>query len=594
MAESSQQEQVPQQDQPNKPGSPIPFEPATQVLFDIDKIIFNNNNEVALLYPPHTNSDYFKVVLDFIYKYCLREAFTRTPNQYKENLSEFWYTAKGLRNSKVWFSTPTGDEPVAFKAPRTSSKAKKKVTQGTKPGANSRQRKKQIPVLYNHPQSKIEAAKGVSSSERDTRSRDGNRLADTDPGKRIWIRMLFPSLTGSQTGHSVKETQSSSTKDTNPSQPPSSKPVVAGMHKEVEQATGGPTSLGVTTSTILQSKSASGHDASATSIAESDPGKTNPNDSVSLLQDPTATEDASASQPPSPKSVKIQELSTQLLLLQTLNSKQLTELLVKSVKPELSKLLTSHDFNNLLRTELKELPSKFIDLTRVIKELNKYVHKLKVELSGDLNEIPSKLEKAKVNTLDALSSLVQKVTEALNMFSQVLKLASKKTKDHGVPSKGQAGTHPAEGEKNTQHVTISLLFQRRIAKDAERANLNKQPTTTVIPPTIPTTSQFQSPFFPSPLKGSLQPEGELIKKDKGKKAMSSKDAEEEDTRSDSDEDANLTGSMVESSKKKKLKKLYFVIEGGDHIHLTTKQIKEEKRIEESVKSNLAKQEIELG
>ncbi|GKB00820.1 hypothetical protein Tco_0828864 [Tanacetum coccineum] len=55
------------------------------------------------------------------------------------------------------------DEPVVFKAPRTSSKAKKKVTQGTKPGAKSGRRKKQIPVLYTHHQSKIEAAKCVSS-----------------------------------------------------------------------------------------------------------------------------------------------------------------------------------------------------------------------------------------------------------------------------------------------------------------------------------------------------------------------------------------------------------------------------------------------
>ncbi|GKD03124.1 hypothetical protein Tco_1178098, partial [Tanacetum coccineum] len=69
-----------------------------------------------------------------------------------------------------------------------------------------------------------------------------------------------------------------------------------------------------------------------------------------------------------------------------------------------------------------------------------------------------------------------------------------------------------------------------------------------------------SPFLSSSSKSSPQPEGELIKKDKGKKAMSSKDAEEEGTESDFD-DANLTGS---------------------------------KRIEESVKVDLAKQEVELG
>ncbi|GJS91788.1 hypothetical protein Tco_0774424 [Tanacetum coccineum] len=145
--------------------------------------------------------------------------------------------------------------------------------------ATSGRRKKQIPVLYNHPQSKIEAAKCVSL-KRDT---------------------------GFQTGHSVKETQSSSAKDTNPSQTPSPTPVVVRMHKVVQQETGGPTSLGVTreegfhlqlssvvsssltkpvysASTILHSKFASRHDASATSTAEADLGKTNHNDSVSQQQ----------------------------------------------------------------------------------------------------------------------------------------------------------------------------------------------------------------------------------------------------------------------------------------------------------------------
>ncbi|GKE00453.1 hypothetical protein Tco_1388436 [Tanacetum coccineum] len=49
--------------------------------------------------------------------------------------------------------------------------------------------------------------------------------------------------------------------------------------------------------------------------------------------------------------------------------------------------------------------------------------------------------------------------------------------------------------------------------------------------------------------------------------------------------------MGESSKKKKMKKFDFVTEGGDHIHLTEEQIKEQKRIEESVKADLAKQEM---
>ncbi|GKD64959.1 hypothetical protein Tco_1307067 [Tanacetum coccineum] len=82
MAESSNPTYIPPQQEQNpyheqQPESPIPFEPDPQVGFDIEDIIFNPNNEVAFLHPPHTNSKYFKVVSYFISKCCLREAFTR-------------------------------------------------------------------------------------------------------------------------------------------------------------------------------------------------------------------------------------------------------------------------------------------------------------------------------------------------------------------------------------------------------------------------------------------------------------------------------------------------------------------------------------
>ncbi|GKE30978.1 hypothetical protein Tco_1450300 [Tanacetum coccineum] len=74
--------------------------------------------------------------------------------------------------------------------------------------------------------------------------------------------------------------------------------------------------------------------------------------------------------------------------------------------------------------------------------------------------------------------------------------------------------------------------------------------------------------------------------------MSSKDDEEEETESDSENDyANPVNSMVESSKKKKLKKFDFVTEGGKHVYFTAEKIEEQKRIEESLKAELAKQEV---
>ncbi|GKC55608.1 hypothetical protein Tco_1083206 [Tanacetum coccineum] len=159
---------------------------------------------------------------------------------------------------------------------------------------------------------------------------------------------------------------------------------------------------------------------------------------------------------------------------------------------------------------------------------------------------------------------------------------------------------PAEGEKDTNQATISQLFQRRADKiaEAEKENRNQQPkqttpptTTPINPPIITTTTQMQTPLQ-SPPRSSSQPEGEQIKKDKGKKVMSSEEAEKESTESDSDDEAYMTGSMVQSSKVKKLKKFDFVTEDGRHIHLSEKQIKNQKKLEEEAKAEAAKQERE--
>ncbi|GJS13164.1 hypothetical protein Tco_0407636, partial [Tanacetum coccineum] len=42
------------------------------------------------------------------------------------------------------------------------------------------------------------------------------------------------------------------------------------------------------------------------------------------------------------------------------------------------------------------------------------------------------------------------------------------------------------------------------------------------------------------------------------------------------------------------KKLDFVTEGGDHVHFTEEQIKDQKRIEDSVKADMAKKEVKVG
>ncbi|GJY29560.1 hypothetical protein Tco_0405327 [Tanacetum coccineum] len=69
---ANQEKDPPQQEQP--------FVTPKQLGFNLEYIILNTNNEVALLYPEHTNQDFFKCVSDFISKCCLREPFTGSPN----------------------------------------------------------------------------------------------------------------------------------------------------------------------------------------------------------------------------------------------------------------------------------------------------------------------------------------------------------------------------------------------------------------------------------------------------------------------------------------------------------------------------------
>ncbi|GJT36325.1 hypothetical protein Tco_0926744 [Tanacetum coccineum] len=171
---------------------------------------------------------------------------------------------------------------------------------------------------------------------------------------------------------------------------------------------------------------------------------------------------------------------------------QLTELLVTSLKPELSKLLASYDFASCLPTELKELPSKITGLSEEIKELKQHIKDMEIELPGDLIEIPTKLKsftstisslsshvaelkniqwkppaeflnlpsqvssvQEKLKTLDSIPSLLHTVTHTLNRFSTMVNNASRAT-SMNVPLAGQATASPTEGEKNTKYVGTNL------------------------------------------------------------------------------------------------------------------------------------------
>ncbi|GJY41087.1 retrovirus-related pol polyprotein from transposon TNT 1-94 [Tanacetum coccineum] len=131
------------------------------------------------------------------------------------------------------------DVPMDSKAPKPSSKTEE-VPQGKKLGAKSGPRRKQ-------------SSKHTSESK-------------TEASK-------------SKTGQSETETQSSSAKDKSPSHPSPPTLVVGEMHKEAQQAAGGPTSLGATSEEGAHPQ-LSRHDASSDSTAEADLGLSAPNDSI--------------------------------------------------------------------------------------------------------------------------------------------------------------------------------------------------------------------------------------------------------------------------------------------------------------------------
>ncbi|GJW98970.1 hypothetical protein Tco_0180778 [Tanacetum coccineum] len=231
------------------------------------------------------------------------------------------------------------------------------------------------------------------------------------------------------------------------------------------------------------------------------------------------------------------------------NMGQLNELLVKSLQTEFSNILSAHDFSSSLPTKLKELPSKFNELTKEVKGLKKQVQTLEIKLPRELKEIPTKLE----DFTKTVTSLTSQVAELKTLLWELL------TEFLLLPKQ------------------VKVIQAKLKILDALLSLLHKVTNALNHPP-----------------KSSSQPEGEHIKKDKGKKALSSEKGEKESTNINFDDDeTHVTGSMVESSRIKKVKKFDFVTEDGKHIHLTEEQINQQKKIEDEAKAEAAKHESEV-
>ncbi|GJR88874.1 hypothetical protein Tco_0212885 [Tanacetum coccineum] len=480
---------------------------------------------------------------DIIYeKCCLREAFTRSPNQYKEYLVEFWYTAKVLKDStKVWFSTPTG---VRDWFPTIGYGGAIKATGTLKKGL--------LPPRWRLLMAQIirwqDCFHNLSQQQDTTQSvRDELEIVQTKAGTE---KDEFNTIENEANNI---ENEVIFDKDEFNTSPDLSRSDDATKEIKLEDLSKLVKDVDVDFMDLYSPK----YDEPI--IIEDNEDEESPNLKLEKEKAKAEAEVAFLSAQPSYPNVE-----------------QLTEL-VKSLQPELSKLLTNHDFCASIPTKLKEPPSKFNEIIGLAKQVPE-LKKQKLEVRAGLLTSPRKVSSItaylfKLKTLDSLTSLLNKVTEALNMFAQAIEYASQTTCDTSVPSVGQASTHPAEGEKNTKQATITQLFQQRTAKDAAKANLSKEPiptTTTVIPPTtspiiIPITIQLQSPFLSSPSKTTSQSKREHVKKYKGNNVMSLKDAEEKEAESDSEIEVRLS-----------------------------EQINEKKKIEQSVKDDLAKKEVELG
>ncbi|GJX06132.1 retrovirus-related pol polyprotein from transposon TNT 1-94 [Tanacetum coccineum] len=358
------------------------------------------------------------------------------------------------------------DMPVDSKVPKYSSPTEE-VPQGKKPRAKSGLRRKQS--LKHTSESTTEASK-------------------------------------SQSGHSNKETKSSLAMDTSPSHPSPLTLVVGEIHKEVQQAAGGPTSLGDTSEnevhsqlssgsnpSVLVDKTKSARDGLKTTHTTSSANKESGADEISrkvklddlsnilketrsafftpdsLTDEPIIVSDESEEEENAKNDKDTKDTSKDELEQAKVKAKaevasmkanpsypdinQLTELLITKLSGEI-KELKQHikDIEIELPEDLKEIPSKLETFTSTISSLSSQVVELKNiqwELPAEFFDLPHLVSSVQENlkTLDSIPGLLNKVTNTLNRFATLVGNASRAIA-MGVPSANKATALPAEGEKD--------------------------------------------------------------------------------------------------------------------------------------------------
>nr|GEU92496.1 hypothetical protein [Tanacetum cinerariifolium] len=149
---------------------------------------------------------------------------------------------------------------------------------------------------------------------------------------------------------------------------------------------------------------------------------------------------------------------------------QLTKLLVNSLKPKFDKLIKGQDFSTYLLVELKELPTKFEDVTNSFGDLKEAVKKTELGVPNELTSSPERLayfnksisalttrfpnleEKLKVR--DAIPAIMNRVALCLGKFTNAISSASQRVVPLGGPLAGQVDV-------------VERFFKKKIVYDRE-------------------------------------------------------------------------------------------------------------------------------
>ncbi|GJS27999.1 hypothetical protein Tco_0488619 [Tanacetum coccineum] len=511
----------------DKPESPNPFLPSTQVEFTFEEIAFTTNNEVLLLYPSHPNQEYFKDVSEFISKCCLKEAFTRALTQYKECLRYSreirekgtlkknclpprWRLLMGQiiqclggktsgldqisnKDATILFISlllenmmPEYDNEDLIINPTQVFSVYNwtlKPNQPKEPPFTAHMKaicKLDVLVVSKAPK---------PSSQTEEVPQGKNPRAKSGLRRKQSSKHTSESQTKaskSKTGQSETKTKSSSATDKSPSHPSPPTLVVGEMHKEAQQAAGDPTSLGAT----------SKKEPTLSSVVDMNEGTKNysfdhifagSNPSVLVDKTKSARNGLKIAHTDLDKSEKEEAVKedthdtfhdmpedTSVPPHPSLKSSQIQELmaqvqLLKSQKDELEQQKVTAKAEV---ASLKARPS-YPDVnqltTLLIKELKQHVKDMEIELPGDLKEIPTKLE---IFTSTISSLTFQKQLKNLDSLPSLLNMVTKTLNRFATmvenSSKAMTKDVPSAGQ-----ATTSPAEGEKNTKDA-KTNLNDE------------------------------------------------------------------------------------------------------------------------